>query len=295
MLEDAELSWNGAVSECRQDGANGRAGNARIIPLKLGRPGPCLFLIPGTGGRVEGFANLAASLQTHMPVFAIEARGLDGSSDPDTSVEEMAKHYLTRIKTVQAAGPYFLLGHSFGGLVALEMALSLTEAKETVASLIMLDCVISKKYWPLSFYLNNLLRVRLPRHVTNIMRNSVGDNLRYYFRRLLFRMNWISVDTTIGNNSAISMISSEIARAKYYPKFYPNKLTLFCTREWTEAGYERLWCNRVRELEIHLAAGDHMNLIYPPNVSSLAINISACLMNGLTSTTFASSSTFDLQ
>jgi hypothetical protein len=39
-----------------------------------------------------------------MPVLAIEARGLDEASTPDTGVEDMARHYLTRIKMVQAAG-----------------------------------------------------------------------------------------------------------------------------------------------------------------------------------------------
>jgi hypothetical protein len=49
--------------------------NARMIELKPGRPGPCIFLVPGLGGRVEGFSELATLLDTEMPLFAIEARG----------------------------------------------------------------------------------------------------------------------------------------------------------------------------------------------------------------------------
>jgi hypothetical protein len=44
-----------------------------------------------------------------MPVFAIEARGLDEASMPDTSVEDMARHCLARFRKVQVEGPYFLL------------------------------------------------------------------------------------------------------------------------------------------------------------------------------------------
>ena len=37
-------------------------GNARLVELKSGRSGPCFFLVPGTGGRVEGFAELQPCL-----------------------------------------------------------------------------------------------------------------------------------------------------------------------------------------------------------------------------------------
>jgi thioesterase domain-containing protein len=46
-----------------------------MIELKPGRPGHCIFLVPGLGGRVEGFSELATLLDTEMPLFAIEARG----------------------------------------------------------------------------------------------------------------------------------------------------------------------------------------------------------------------------
>ena len=49
--------------------------DARMIELRPGPPGPCIFLVPGLGGRVEGFSELATLLDTEMPLFAIEARG----------------------------------------------------------------------------------------------------------------------------------------------------------------------------------------------------------------------------
>jgi thioesterase domain-containing protein len=272
---------------------NHGAGNARIVQLKSGRPGPCLFLVPGTGGRIEGFASLAASLRTPMPVFAIEARGVDASSTPDTSVEEMARHYLTRVQTVQAAGPYFLAGHSFGGLVVFEMAQCLVEASERVACLIMLDTPISERYWPLPLYLN-ILKARLHRHLKRILTISVRENLKFYFRSLLLRradLNRMPIDVMIGNNIARVVIANGIAREGYSPKFYPDKLIFFRPAEGND--FELLWPNRVRELEIHSAAGGHVSMIEPPNVSLLAPDISACLMKALAATTPAPSSAWD--
>jgi thioesterase domain-containing protein len=72
-----------------------------MIELK-GRPGPYIFLVPGLGGRVEGFSELATLLDTEMPLFAIEARGVDSVRDPDQDMHEMVQQYIDQIKTVQS-------------------------------------------------------------------------------------------------------------------------------------------------------------------------------------------------
>src|SRR5450631_4608648 len=110
-------------------------GGVRIVQLKPGQHGPCVFFVPGTGGRVEGFANLALLLQTPMPVYAIEARGVDASSEPDDDIGELVDHYSQQMKKLQPIGPYFLLGHSFGGMVVYEMAQRLIETGTQVACL----------------------------------------------------------------------------------------------------------------------------------------------------------------
>jgi acetoacetyl-CoA synthetase len=268
-------------------------GNARIVQLKAGRPGPCLFLVPGTGGSIEGFATLAATLRTPMPVFAIEARGIDESSTPDTNVEEMALHYLARIRTVQGAGPYFLAGHSFGGLVALEMAQRLIDAKQSVACLIMLDTPISERYWPFPFYLKNL-KARVRRHVKRILTISISENLKFYSRRLSLRradLSQMPTDVLIGTNVARVLIANTIARQNYSPKFYPDKLIFFRSCEGND--FEGLWPNLVRELEICSSDGGHISMIEPPYVSSLAANISECLARALEGATPAPTSPLD--
>ena len=203
------------------------------------------------------------SLQTPMPIFAIEARGLDESSTPDTSIEEMARHYLTRVQTVQSPGPYFLAGHSFGGLVVLEMAQRLIEAKERVACLIMLDTSTSERYWPLPLYFN-YLKARLHRHLKRILAIPVKENLKFYwgFRHLFLRradLNWMPLDVMIGDNVGRVVVGNNIARETYSPKFYTDKLTFFRPSEGN--GFELLWINRVRALEIRSAAGDHHSMI----------------------------------
>jgi thioesterase domain-containing protein len=51
----------------------------------------------------------------------------------------MATDYIARIRNIQPQGPYRLLGWSFGGLVAYEMATQLQHLGETVDQLVLLD------------------------------------------------------------------------------------------------------------------------------------------------------------
>jgi thioesterase domain-containing protein len=51
----------------------------------------------------------------------------------------MAGHYLAAVRRARPEGPYALLGHSFGGIVAFEMARRLLEEGQPVALLAMAD------------------------------------------------------------------------------------------------------------------------------------------------------------
>jgi thioesterase domain-containing protein len=54
-------------------------------------------------------------------------------------VRAIARRNVTSIRSVQPVGPYRLAGHSFGGLIALEMAQQLRRADQQVSHLIILD------------------------------------------------------------------------------------------------------------------------------------------------------------
>jgi len=179
-------------------------GIARVVQLKPGPPGSAFVLVPGTGGKIEGFADLASALQTPMPVFAIEARGVQAASTPDTSVEDMAEHYLSRLQASRVTGPYFLAGHSFGGLVVFEMAKRLLGTQEKVACLIMLDTPVSEKFLPLSLALKQL-SAKLQRHARRVLTTSISENAAYYFDRVKLRragLERIPPDVVIGSNIA---------------------------------------------------------------------------------------------
>jgi thioesterase domain-containing protein len=71
----------------------------------------------------------------------LQAVGLDGKTPPLSSVEQTAQANIFAVRTLQPAGPYSLIGHSYGGVVAYEMARILLEQGEDIASLILLDSI----------------------------------------------------------------------------------------------------------------------------------------------------------
>jgi thioesterase domain-containing protein len=74
-----------------------------------------------------------------QPLYGLQALGLDGASQPSCSVRDMAAEYVKQIRAVQESGPYHLLGWSFGGIVAHEIAVQLQADGEQVAALIIMD------------------------------------------------------------------------------------------------------------------------------------------------------------
>jgi amino acid adenylation domain-containing protein len=95
------------------------------------------FVVPGVGGNVLVFARLSRLLGEDQPFYGLQAQGLDGKARPFTRIEDMARHYVAEIRTVQAHGPYQIGGTCTGGLVAYEMAQQLMGEGEEVQLAIM--------------------------------------------------------------------------------------------------------------------------------------------------------------
>ena len=111
-----------------------------LITLQTGRPGQRpLFCVPGAGASVTAFTGLVQEFDPAVPVYGLQPRGFCGRLAPHVDVESAARAYIRALRTVDPAGPYRLLGHSFGGWVAHEMALQLRAQGSAVELLVVLD------------------------------------------------------------------------------------------------------------------------------------------------------------
>ncbi|WP_020496657.1 non-ribosomal peptide synthetase [Sciscionella marina] len=98
-----------------------------------------LFCVHPASGFSWSYAGLLRHLDKDIPVYGLQSRGLDTETELPGSLAGIAAEYLEQIRTVQPQGPYRLLGWSFGGLVAQEIAAALREAGEEVELLALLD------------------------------------------------------------------------------------------------------------------------------------------------------------
>jgi acetoacetyl-CoA synthetase len=112
-----------------------------------GRP---IFWVHSVTGNVMECLTVILSLKNPRPIYGIHAKGLRAGEEPLTSVREMASSYIREIRSIQPNGPYTLLGYSFGGLVAFEMAHQLHRSGESIEMLGLLDTHVHEGCLPWS-------------------------------------------------------------------------------------------------------------------------------------------------
>ncbi|CAG8580004.1 2206_t:CDS:1 [Dentiscutata heterogama] len=108
-------------------------GNANIFPS--------IYMIHPAGGSCGIYYNMTKYFG-NIPVYGFEFPGLqnhESSSIKYNTVQQYAQNYLTDFLKVNAFGPYYLFGSSFGGIVAYEMACELMNRDKLVKLVIMVD------------------------------------------------------------------------------------------------------------------------------------------------------------
>ena len=109
-----------------------------VVPLQTLKNGtgvPLFCIHPG-GGVSWQYHALGNYLD--CPIIGIQ-QILQGEEAEPRSIRDMAKNYADRIQGVYPTGPYNLLGWSFGGVVAHELAIELQRRGCVIARLILLD------------------------------------------------------------------------------------------------------------------------------------------------------------
>ncbi|GAA2512893.1 alpha/beta fold hydrolase [Pilimelia columellifera] len=118
-------------------GARRRATHPTMTTLREGE-GPAVWCFAGAGGLGFGFLPLARRLGD-QPVVAFHAHGLERRGRPDWTVAAAARRHVRDLLRRQPDGPYVLVGHSLGGLIALAAAQLLRASGSQVALVALLD------------------------------------------------------------------------------------------------------------------------------------------------------------
>jgi thioesterase domain-containing protein len=114
------------------------ASEVEVVPVEVLKEGtgvPLFCIHPGSG---VSWPYQALGNYLDCPIIGIQ-RILQGEEAEPRSIRDMAKNYADRIQGIYPTGPYNLLGWSFGGVVAHEIAIELQRRECVIASLILLD------------------------------------------------------------------------------------------------------------------------------------------------------------
>jgi thioesterase domain-containing protein/acyl carrier protein len=114
------------------------ASEVEVVPVEVLKEGtgvPLFCIHPG-GGISWPYQALGNYLD--CPIVGIQRILKDEEAEP-RSIRDMAKNYADRIQGIYPTGPYNLLGWSFGGVVAHELAIELQRRGCVIARLILLD------------------------------------------------------------------------------------------------------------------------------------------------------------
>ncbi|MEM8705370.1 MAG: amino acid adenylation domain-containing protein [Actinomycetota bacterium] len=117
---------------------SGRESSALVTIRSGGEERPFFYVAPYDISVLE-LEKLARHFPADRPFYGIQPSGLAAGEEIHRTLEEMAAHYIERLRTVQDSGPYALGGHCDGGWIAYEMARQLIADGETVDYLGMVE------------------------------------------------------------------------------------------------------------------------------------------------------------
>ncbi|MEV4441928.1 amino acid adenylation domain-containing protein [Streptomyces sp. NPDC049577] len=112
---------------------------AMLLPLRPAGSRPPVFCVHPAGGLGWCYATFPSHLPPDVPLYALQAQGLDPADRPAATFTELIASYVAAMRSVQETGPYHLLGWSLGGALAHAVAVRLQEQGERVQLLAMLD------------------------------------------------------------------------------------------------------------------------------------------------------------
>jgi thioesterase domain-containing protein len=215
---------------------------------------------------------------------------LDLTKLPHSTVEAAAKNYLEELEEIYPVGPVSLMGHSFGGWIAFEMARRLTERGRTVASLLLLDSEAPDEYEHIREYTHfdvmlsfiDAFEQKIDRSLGLAPEDLPADNLDEFLK--VVHKKLVAFDL-MSKRTSYSMLLGpyrgfeSCLRANYVPdKSYDAEIHLIqvddhrvgkIINDQKRSAVRSGWMRWVRRLDVTRANGNHVTLLQEPYVTAV--------------------------
>jgi amino acid adenylation domain-containing protein len=267
---------------------SGGPGWSPLVALQPAGDRPPLVCVHPGAGTAFAYVGLCRCLGDDQPCYGLQAPGLEEGQQPLTSVEAMAELYLGALRQALPGGPCHLVGWSFGGLVAYEMARRVRSQGGSLGLLALLDTG-ARLGDPLDDHelLSEMLAARFPAFPAERLAPLGGID-----ERLACVVQWAQEQELVAPGFDLARARRVFdmhrrnmdAAVAYSPAPFPGRLTLFNsaesgpgTGEDPTRGWGALCAGGV---EIHVVPGTHQTLLEPPRHRLLAERLRLC-MDGL--------------
>jgi oxalate---CoA ligase len=252
-----------------------------MLPVHtLGARPPLFCVLPGWF--VSEMELLSRYLGPDQPVYALIPDPRPGAGQSGLTREEIVAECVAAMEGVQDEGPYFVIGRSVGGLVALDIAQRLRSVGKTVALLGLLDT-----YYP-GITRQGLLPAPLRQldfligEFVVVPRSKWAEHLR--------RLPWRAVRSSLRRLSG-RRLPSRIADVALFtglqrlfhgePERWPGRIVYFAAESSKHRRFpdRRIYWSKAAEqgLEVYLVPGDHNMMVQEPHIREFAATLKGCL------------------
>ncbi len=263
-----------------------------ILTIQSGLPKTVpYFCIPGAGANITDFIPFASAIGESSPIYGLQSRGMSGGFVPHGSVEAAACIYLRELEKVYPRGPVHVVGHSFGGWIAFELAVRLRQRGKEVLSLTLLDSEAPEVSTKIGFEytrpealmaLVSLYELAIER--TLGLRREDFDGISSTQQLLLLQRQLVRVGVlskrSVPEQLRGTMLSVEAClRTRYQPsKTFDGLMHLVLVSEGKKSAEDatkylhqvtEAWRRHAPYVQSRLEQGNHVTLLKTPHIASI--------------------------
>ncbi|MEO0967771.1 MAG: amino acid adenylation domain-containing protein [Cyanobacteria bacterium J06639_18] len=276
-----------------------------LVPIQVEGTQPPLFCIHPAGGQVMVYQHLAAYLGTDRPIIGVQSRALDRPEQEHKTIDDMAIEYTQAIYQYQPHSPYYLMGWSMGGVIAVNVAKELEKQGHKVAFVGLVD----------SFLISDSLLNNAKNHAKNFNKRDPFMELALLFggtffdafialdpveqqelreelinlnshQRLQRIMIWGQKRNLLPTDISIDILEKQLAIAEIHdrllkvhrsPQIEAPLHVWWASYQQDEGLSYTEWSKYTRSASFtKILDGNHFSIVHPPQIKTLAQQLQKC-------------------
>ncbi|WP_169734039.1 non-ribosomal peptide synthetase [Zymobacter palmae] len=254
------------------------------MTLQSGQTGaPTVLCIPGAGDNVFSFMPLVRSLPSDWHVIGLQPRGLWGQDVPHSDVTSAAAFYRRALEGQLPAGPLYLVGHSFGGWVALALAQQLEAEGIALARVVIADSRVPECERKEVSSLGALQKLIDLLEMQGVPLTLEREHLAHMTpcQRLtalhgaVTSAGIMSTRTPLESLHRILRVLAINLRSGYWPMQLPQAPATLVVAADTDATTTHRWQQRWSQVEVVRSQGNHVQMLKSPYVEVLCRALTA--------------------